>query len=108
MNTTRLTMAQALVRFLDMQYVCVDGKEEKFVRGYHSSAVETNDPGTKWRVTPEKAGPSYVLGDVGTHALFLAETMVPDLKIEKLMCAPAELCQEPRSAGGQCLCFAPI
>lgn len=33
MNTTRLTMAQALVRFLDMQYVCVDGKEEKFVRG---------------------------------------------------------------------------
>ena len=33
MNTTRLTMAQALVRFLDMQYVCADGKEEKFVRG---------------------------------------------------------------------------
>lgn len=59
----------------------------QFAHGYHSSAVETNDPGTKWRVTPEKAGPSYVLGDVGTHALFLAETMVPDLKIEKLMCA---------------------
>ena len=59
----------------------------QFAHGYHSSAVEANDPGTKWRVTPEKAGPSYVLGDVGTHALFLAETMVPNLKIEKLMCA---------------------
>ena len=59
----------------------------QFAHGYHSSAVEANDPGTKWRVTPEKAGPSYVLGDVGTHALFLADTMVPNLKIEKLMCA---------------------
>lgn len=29
----RLTMAQALVRFLDAQYLCADGREEKFVRG---------------------------------------------------------------------------
>lgn len=58
----------------------------QFAHGYHSSAVEANDPGTRWRVTPEKSGPSYVLGDVGTHALFLAETMLPDLEIEKLMC----------------------
>jgi 3D-(3,5/4)-trihydroxycyclohexane-1,2-dione acylhydrolase (decyclizing) len=33
MNTVRLTMAQALVRFLDKQYVEVDGAEIKFVRG---------------------------------------------------------------------------
>ncbi len=33
MRTVRLTMAQALVRFLDNQYVSVDGKEEKFVEG---------------------------------------------------------------------------
>lgn len=65
------------VRIIDMQ----------FAHGYHSSAVEANDPGTKWRVTPEKAGPSYVLGDVGTHALFLAETMAPHLKIDKLLCS---------------------
>ena len=32
-QTIQLTMAQALVRFLDAQYLCVDGKEEKFVRG---------------------------------------------------------------------------
>lgn len=59
----------------------------QFAHGYHSTAVEANDPGTKWRVTPEKAGPSYVLGDVGTHALFLAETMVPHLQIDKLLCS---------------------
>lgn len=33
MTTIRLTMAQALLRFLDNQYVSVDGKETKFVQG---------------------------------------------------------------------------
>lgn len=33
MATIRLTMAQALLRFLDNQYVSVDGEETKFVRG---------------------------------------------------------------------------
>ncbi|MFM2478571.1 3D-(3,5/4)-trihydroxycyclohexane-1,2-dione acylhydrolase (decyclizing) [Celerinatantimonas sp. MCCC 1A17872] len=33
MNTVRLTVAQALVRFLDNQYLEVDGQEIKFVKG---------------------------------------------------------------------------
>lgn len=33
MGTVRLTMAQALLRFLDRQYVSFDGKEIKFVKG---------------------------------------------------------------------------
>lgn len=33
MNTIRLTMAQALVRFLENQYIEVDGQESRFVRG---------------------------------------------------------------------------
>ena len=33
MKTVRLTMAQALLRFLDAQYVERDGVETKFVRG---------------------------------------------------------------------------
>jgi 3D-(3,5/4)-trihydroxycyclohexane-1,2-dione acylhydrolase (decyclizing) len=33
MKTIRLTMAQALLKFLDNQYVEVDGKENKFVKG---------------------------------------------------------------------------
>ncbi|MBO7747203.1 3D-(3,5/4)-trihydroxycyclohexane-1,2-dione acylhydrolase (decyclizing) [Paenibacillus sp. MWE-103] len=33
MSTIRLTMAQALVKFLDNQYLSVDGEEIKFVRG---------------------------------------------------------------------------
>ncbi|MCQ6559171.1 3D-(3,5/4)-trihydroxycyclohexane-1,2-dione acylhydrolase (decyclizing) [Paenibacillus mendelii] len=33
MNTIRLTMAQALLRFLDNQYISMDGKKTKFVKG---------------------------------------------------------------------------
>lgn len=33
MGTTRMTMAQALVRFLDNQYISADGEEIKFVTG---------------------------------------------------------------------------
>ncbi len=58
----------------------------QFAHGYHSTEVEKNDLGTKWRVNPATSGPSYVLGDTGTHALFLAQTMVPDLKIKSLLC----------------------
>lgn len=59
----------------------------RFAHGHHSSAVEDKDAGTKWRVMPETAGPTYVLGDIGTHALFIAQTMVPKLKIESLLCS---------------------
>ena len=33
METARLTMAQALLRFLDAQFVELDGTEHKFVQG---------------------------------------------------------------------------
>jgi predicted dehydrogenase len=59
----------------------------QFAHGFHSEEVEKNDPGTKWRVTPEVSGPTYVLGDIGTHALFLAEMMIPGLEIKNLLCS---------------------
>ena len=33
-HTTRMTTAQAIVKFLDNQYVSVDGVETKFVEGF--------------------------------------------------------------------------
>lgn len=60
--------------------------DTQFAHGFHSEEVEKNNPGTKWRVTPEIAGSTYVLGDIGTHALFLAETMIPGLEIKNLLC----------------------
>jgi predicted dehydrogenase len=58
----------------------------QFAHGWHSEELEINDPGLKWRVSPEVAGPTYVLGDVGTHNLYMAELMVPGFEIESLMC----------------------
>lgn len=58
----------------------------QFAHGYHSEEVEKKDAGTKWRVNPKTSGPSYVLGDTGTHAYYLAEVVVPGLQIESLLC----------------------
>jgi predicted dehydrogenase len=58
----------------------------QFAHGFHSEAVEEANPATRWRVDPKFAGPSYVLGDIGTHPLYLAEVMLPQLKIKRLLC----------------------
>lgn len=58
----------------------------EFAHGFHSEAVEKENESTKWRVDPKIAGPSYVLGDLGTHPIYLSEVILPQLKIKKLMC----------------------
>ncbi|MCO8163001.1 Gfo/Idh/MocA family oxidoreductase [Pseudomonas sp. LJDD11] len=59
----------------------------QFAHGFHSAPVEARNAATQWRVDPRLAGPSYVLGDVGTHPLYLSEVMLPQLKIKRLMCS---------------------
>lgn len=59
----------------------------QFAHGFHSAAAEADNAATKWRVDPKIAGPSYVLGDIGTHPLYLSEVMLPELKIESLLCS---------------------
>jgi predicted dehydrogenase len=59
----------------------------QFAHGFHSEAVEGQSLSTRWRVDPRTAGPSYVLGDLGTHPLYIAETIAPHLKIRRLLCA---------------------
>ena len=59
----------------------------QFAHGFHSAPVEEADPAVRWRVDPRSAGPSYVLGDLGTHPLYISEAILPDLRIERLLCA---------------------
>ena len=59
----------------------------QFAHGFHNEAVELANPATRWRVDPKFAGPSYVLGDIGTHPLYLSEVICPELKIKRLLCA---------------------
>ncbi|WP_152048827.1 Gfo/Idh/MocA family protein [Aureimonas psammosilenae] len=59
----------------------------QFAHGFHSAPVEETNPATRWRVTPAFAGPSYVLGDVGTHPFYISEVILPHLKVKRLLCA---------------------
>lgn len=59
----------------------------QFAHGFHNEAVEDANPAIRWRVDPKFAGPSYVLGDLATHPLYLAEVICPQLRIRRLMCA---------------------
>ncbi|MCG9659961.1 Gfo/Idh/MocA family protein [Vibrio mediterranei] len=57
----------------------------QFAHGFHNEEYEKNDPGLKWRVSPEVSGPTYVLGDIGTHAFYLNEVMT-GLEVDSLAC----------------------
>lgn len=57
-----------------------------FSHGFYTNPVENHVPAANWRLNPEKAGSSFVLGDVGTHALHLAETLVPGFRVKELLC----------------------
>ena len=59
----------------------------QFAHGAHNVAVEKKSAGTAWRVDPKKAGPAYVLGDVGTHLIYLSEAIMPKMEIKRLMCS---------------------
>ncbi|MCE0490930.1 Gfo/Idh/MocA family oxidoreductase [Pantoea sp. Mb-10] len=79
-HQAREMIAQGLlgeIRIVNMQ----------FAHGFHNASVEQHNASTRWRVDPRLVGPSYVLGDLATHPLCLAETMAPALKIRRLLCS---------------------
>lgn len=57
----------------------------QFAHGYHAQEVEKKDAGAKWRVTPEIAGRSYAVADLGTHCFQLGQ-LISNLKVQRLMC----------------------
>ncbi|MCG8424656.1 MAG: Gfo/Idh/MocA family oxidoreductase [Proteobacteria bacterium] len=75
--------ARAMIRRGDIGEVRVVNMQ--FAHGFHSTAVETHSPGARWRMNPQISGPTYVLGDIGTHAFYLAQVMT-GLEVEELLC----------------------
>ncbi len=59
----------------------------QFAHGFHCEAVEEYSESLKWRVDPRVSGPSYVLGDLGTHPVYLSGVMLPHMKIKRLLCS---------------------
>jgi predicted dehydrogenase len=79
-----IEQAREMVRHGDLGKIRIINMQ--FAHGGNNTAIEKNNPAAKWRMDPSYAGSSYILGDVGTHALFMGETIVPELEIESLLC----------------------
>ncbi|OUN00295.1 MAG: 3D-(3,5/4)-trihydroxycyclohexane-1,2-dione acylhydrolase (decyclizing) [Paenibacillaceae bacterium ZCTH02-B3] len=61
-KTVRLTMAQALLRFLDNQYVSIDGQERKFVKGVFGIFGHGNATGLGEALEFHRGGLTYYQG----------------------------------------------
>lgn len=73
--------ARAMVENGDLGEVRIVNMQ--FAHGFHSAPVD--GAGAAWRMSPKSSGPSYVLGDIGTHALYLGQ-LITGLEIGRLMC----------------------
>lgn len=63
------------IRIVDMEYT----------HGFNAGDDDSADA-VKWRTNPATAGSTFVLGDIGTHLFYMSEVILPQLKIEKLLC----------------------
>lgn len=64
------------IRIVDMQYS----------HGFNAGDDVGAPDAVKWRTNPKTAGATFVLGDIGTHLYYLSEVVLPQLRIEKLLC----------------------
>lgn len=61
--------------------------ELQYTHGYAGNEkADKNNASQKWRVDPKVAGPSFVLGDLSTHTYYISQLVMPEMKIEKLLC----------------------
>ena len=58
----------------------------KYTRGLNSGDDEGAPDAVKWRTDPKTSGPTFVLGDIGTHIHYMSEIVLPHMKIKKLLC----------------------
>lgn len=64
------------IRIVDMQYT----------HGFNAGDDVGAPDAVKWRTNPKTAGATFVLGDIGTHLYYLSEVVLPQRRIEKLLC----------------------
>jgi 3D-(3,5/4)-trihydroxycyclohexane-1,2-dione acylhydrolase (decyclizing) len=62
MTTIRLTMSQALLKFLDNQYIAIDGQERKFVKGVMGIFGHGNVTGIGEALEQDKGQLQYIQG----------------------------------------------
>lgn len=66
----------------------------RYTHGFYAGDDVGAGEALKWRTNPRTAGPTFVLGDIGTHLYYLSEVVLPHLRIERL-CATARPSSRP-------------
>jgi predicted dehydrogenase len=65
------------IRVVDLQYT----------HGFNATdQADKTSESQKWRIDPKVAGPSFVLGDLSTHTYYMSQLIMPQMKIQKLLC----------------------
>lgn len=64
------------IRIVDLQYT----------HGFNADDDSDASEAQKWRTDPAKSGPTFVLGDIGTHLYCLSGIVLPDLRVVRLLC----------------------
>ena len=64
------------IRIVDMAYS----------HGFNAGDDEGAGEAVRWRTNPATAGPTFVLGDIGTHLYHLSEVVLAHLRVERLLC----------------------
>ena len=57
------------IRIVDLQYT----------HGFNSGDDANASEAQRWRTNPKTSGPTFVLGDIGTHIYYLSEIVLPHL-----------------------------
>ena len=58
----------------------------RYTHGFNSGDDENAPEAVKWRTNPKTSGPTFVLGDIGTHIYYMSQIVLPHMRIEKLLC----------------------
>jgi predicted dehydrogenase len=64
------------VRMVDLQ----------FTHGFNSGDDSDATEAQRWRTNPNTSGPTFVLGDLSTHTLYMSQAILPHMNIKKLLC----------------------
>lgn len=64
------------IRIVDMAYT----------HGFNAADDAQASEALKWRTDPRTAGPTFVLGDIGTHLYYLSQVVLPHLNVARLLC----------------------
>lgn len=64
------------IRIVDLEYT----------HGFNAGDDLGAPDAVRWRTNPRTAGPTFVLGDIGTHLFYLSGLVLPHLRVERLLC----------------------